>query len=337
MVVAPRRYGKTSLVVNTLNKNHILYARIDLFCVVYESDICRKVAKGVSTLVRELTPFSTRSLEMLAGCFKRASLAVKAGHVEVRAELDKHTSDPTTQLEDLLEGLEKLAKKQKKSVVLFFDEFQDVLKTEASNKIQATIRAVAQHSHYVTYLFSGSSRAMLTQIFEDKKQPLYMLCKKITLDRIASGHFAEHIALAFAKRWKKKIAPELIDVLLLKTECHSYYVNVLCDTLWEQNAPPTADSVEYAWQETISENKGKIIADLEGLNTNRLKVLATIALLHHVKEPNGKDFLDKVALPLSSAQNAIRYLLDYDYLRETNDGLMLVDPAMRDFLVKNNG
>ena len=221
VIVAPRRYGKTSLVINTLSRQNSIFARIDLFCMVYENEICHKVAQSVSKLIRQITPFTTKSLEIIGQCFKLASIAIKSGKMEIKVELDKTTADPTASLEDLLEGLEKLAKKQKKHVVLFFDEFQDVLKTESSNKIQAAIRAIAQHSHYVTYIFSGSSRAMLNKIFDDKKQPLYMLCKKIILNRIDQSHFSEHITNAFLKRFKKKMSNAFIHTILEKTECHS--------------------------------------------------------------------------------------------------------------------
>ncbi|MDP1574799.1 MAG: ATP-binding protein [Coxiellaceae bacterium] len=332
VIVAPRRYGKTSLVINTLTRQNTIFARVDLFCVVYENEICHKVAQGVSKLIRQITPFSTKSLKFIGDCFKHASITIKAGEIEVKAELDKITSDPTLSLEDLLEGLEKLAKKQKKPVVLFFDEFQDVLKTESSDKIQAAIRAIAQHSQYVTYIFSGSSRAMLNKIFDDKKQPLYMLCKKIMLNRIDASHFSEHIMTAFLKHFKKKIPNELIKLILEKTECHSYYVNVLCDKLWENKTIPSESDIEHAWREVINENKGKIISDLEPLNTNKLKVLSTISQLNYVKEPSSKYFLDQVKLPLSSTQNAMKYLLNYDFIFETDKGISLVDPVMKVFL-----
>ncbi|MCK4609361.1 MAG: hypothetical protein KAT71_07760, partial [Gammaproteobacteria bacterium] len=50
VVVAPRRYGKTSLICNALAGKRYPFAKIDLFCVVYEDDVCKKTAKGISTL-----------------------------------------------------------------------------------------------------------------------------------------------------------------------------------------------------------------------------------------------------------------------------------------------
>lgn len=332
VVVGPRRYGKTSLVTHALTQSQHPFARIDLFCVVYEEDICKKVAKGISKLIRQIASFSEKTISILEQCFKSAYIAFSAGQIEIKVEFGKFAADPVSQLEDLLEGLELLAKKHKKPVVLFFDEFQDVLKADETNKIQAAIRSVAQHSRYVTYLFSGSSRMMLNKIFDDKNQPLYMLCQKMILERIAPPDFKLHIQMAAQRHWKNPLADDTILAILSLTESHPYYVNLLCNLLWESEKKPTIADVTTCWDKALLENKGKIIADLEPLNANRIKVIITIALLGIVNEPNSKIFLDKVKLPLSSTQNAVKYLINHDYLYDSKEGLTLTDPLMRKFI-----
>lgn len=333
VIVAPRRYGKTSLVSHTLAKLKYPTAGVDLFCVVYEEEICIKVAKGISNLIQQLTSFSEKTIRLLEQCFKSAYLAFSAGQLELKVEFSKPFKDPINQLQDLLEGLELLAKKRETSVILFFDEFQDVLKIDETNKIQAAIRAVAQHSHYVTYIFSGSSRRMLNKIFDDKNQPLYMLCDKIMLDKIEPIHIKKHIQLAAKHKWKKTLNDEVISLILQLTESHPYYVNFLCDKLWELSYPPNKNNIESCWNDALSSNKGKIIADLEILNTNRLKVLTLIASMGTVNEPNSKTFLDAVKLPLTSTQNTVKFLLDHDYLYQKNGSLGLIDPLMKKFIV----
>ena len=335
VVVAPRRYGKTSLVCNVLEKAKIPFARIDLFCVVYEEDVCRKVAKGISRVIKQIASFSEKTLKILETCFKSAYIGLRAGQVEIKIDFGKVQNDPIELLEDLLEGLEKLARKHNKQVVLFFDEFQDVLKIDQTKKIQAAIRSMAQHAEYVTYIFSGSSRMMLRKIFEDKNQPLYMLCDKILLDRIAASAFAKHIQIAAQERWGKTLDDEVVREVLELTELHSYYVNMLCNKLWELKKAPTIADVKSFWDDALVEHKGKIIADLEPLNTNRLKVLSIVALIGVVNEPNSMFFLKKVKLSLSSTQIAINYLLDHDYLCKADGGIKLTDPLMRKFFVEH--
>src|SRR5262249_33111358 len=122
------------------------------------------------------------------------------------------------------------------------------------------------------------------------------------------------------------------STILSLTESHPYYVNLLCDLLWELKKKPNINDVDICWDKALVDNKGKIIADLESLNANRIKVIVTVALLGTVSEPNSKIFLDKVKLPLSSTQSAVKYLLNYDYLCESKLGLKLTDPLMRKFI-----
>ncbi len=333
VVVAPRRYGKTSLVMHALNKRKHIFARTDLFCVVYEEEICRKVARAISEVIKRLMSFSEKTMKMLSKCFKTVSVGLKAGNIELNIEFSRNLIDPIEQLEDLLAGLETLASAHKISIVLFFDEFQDVLKIDQTHRIQAVIRSIAQHSKYVTYIFSGSSRQMLSHIFDDRNQPLYMLCHKIILDRISAVDFKKHIQDSAQKNWKLTIADAVLEDILNRTQCHPFYVNMLCDKLLEYDHPPELKDLKVSWAQCLFENKGKIISDLEPLNSNRTKVLSMVALLDEVAEPNGKDFLNKIKLPLTSTQNAIKYLLDHDYLYQSHRGLKLVDPLMREFIM----
>ncbi len=334
VVVAPRRYGKTSLVMNVLEHEKVPFSRVDLFCVIYEEEICKKVAAAISVLIKSIVGFSAKALQIIEHYFKNAYISIKAGHIELKLEFSATQNNPITQLENLLLGLEKLATKHKKPVVLFFDEFQDVLKVDQTSQIQAAIRLVAQQSKYVTYIFSGSSRHMLNRIFDDRNQPLYMLCHKMNLPRISAKDFSLHIQKAAHKKWHSVLAEDLMDKILSLTELHPFYVNMLCDKLLDHKEMPVAADIDSCWQHCLFENKGKIISDLESLNTNRIKVVMTIALWGEVNEPNSKKFLDAIKLPLSSVQNAIQYLLNYDYIVENDGALKCVDPLMKKFIVQ---
>ena len=160
-----------------------------------------------------------------------------------------------------------------------------------------------------------------------------MMCNKIVLNRIDEQHFKDHIQIASQKTWKKVLSAVVLDKIVHLTECHTYYVNVLCADLMMLSHPPSVRETEEAWNAQLSKHKGKVISELEKLNSNRLKVLTNVALLEKVNEPNGKSFLDKVRLPLSSTQKAVSYLLDYDYIYQDQAGaLMVVDPLMKLFL-----
>jgi hypothetical protein len=54
-----------------------------------------------------------------------------------------------------------------------------------------------------------------------------------------------------------------------------------------------------------------------------------------INEPNSQIFLDKVKLPLSTTQSTVKYLINYDYLFESQEGLKLVDPLMGKFIIEH--
>lgn len=336
VVVAPRRYGKTSLVHKVLLDMKVDYAEADLFCVVYTQGVCERIAHGVSQLVRKMVPFTKKAVQLLSDCFKNANVVVKAGGFELKLEFSKTKFDPAAEIADIFTGLEKLAVKQNKRVVIFLDEFQDLLRVDEANVIQAAIRSVAQTTQHLCFIFSGSSRYLLKKIFDDRNQPLYMLCQTIMLKRISSADFKNHLEIAAKKRWKATLTESVIEKILLLTACHSYYVNLLCDYLWEESQLPTASKVEAAWKNCLASQVNKCISDLEPLNSNRLKVLTMIALLDGINEPTSKFFQDKVDLSLGSIQKALTFLLDHDYIYWTEDKkLVLVDPLLKAFICSN--
>ncbi|MFZ9035577.1 MAG: AAA family ATPase [Francisellaceae bacterium] len=337
VIVAPRRYGKTSLVMQAIKEVDLAYAQVDMFCVVYEEEVIRKLAKGVSVLMQSLMSRTEKTIAFLEDVFKMATIGFKAGGFDVSVELSRNTM-LADHIEDLLCGLEMIAAKAARPVVFFIDEFQDILKIEKSRQIQAAIRSVAQHSQYVTYIFSGSSRSMLEKIFDDSSQPLYMMCHKMNLGRIREAHFLTHIENAFLQHWQQSIDVDMIEHILKLTECHTYYVNALCADIMLKETPLSIEEVNEVWDRQLVKHKAKIIAELQELNSNRLKVLINIALTGRVSEPNSRKFIEDVKLSLSSIQVAIKYLLDHDYIyQDDGKSLSLVDPLMRKFLLERHG
>ena len=334
VVVAPRRYGKTSLVCYVLNEMKADYAEVDLFCAVSAKSVCNKIAGGTSQLLKSIVPLTTKTLMTLGEYFQNASFGIKAGQLEFQLGLGKLGVDPVEELLNMLVGLEKVAAKYSKRMVIFLDEFQDLVKVDKSREIQAVIRAVAQKTQHLVFVFSGSSRYMLRKIFDDRNEPLYMLCDIIHLGRIDREHFTVHLQKLAKKKWNEGIGTDILSYILDLTELHSYYVNLLGDKLWDYAVPPaTKAQIDATWGECMLSQKDKLIADLEPLSANKIKVLNVIAMLGEVMEPNGQEFLGQVRMPLGTVQKVVTYLMDNDYIyRNRSGGIVLVDPLLKKFI-----
>ena len=99
-------------------------------------------------------------------------------------EFNSNNQKPTDIILQALEKLHDLALKKGKRVVLFLDEFQVVGEVIENNAIEAVIREAAQKSTYIYYVFFGSNRHLMEQMFYDRKRPFYKLCDQIKLERI---------------------------------------------------------------------------------------------------------------------------------------------------------
>jgi hypothetical protein len=138
------------------------------------------------------------------------------------------------------------------------------------------------------------------------------------------------------KHWKKSLPENVIAKVLALTECHPYYVNLLCDKLWDGKSLPSINMVEQAWSHCLNEKIDKLIADLEPLSATRLKVLSMMALQNGVAAPNGKAFLDMTGLALGTVQKGLQFLLgnDFIYRNEVDGQVELVDPLLKLFIQK---
>ena len=226
--------------------------------------------------------------------------------------------------------MDKLAAKQKKQVVILLDEFQNIALTHNARAIQGAIRSIAQATKHIAFIFSGSSRKMLSHMFDDRNQPLYMLCKKLYLDRIKKEHYVGYIQSAAKLKWKSKLDQTIIDRILTLTECHPFYVNLLCSDLWRKKDKPDIKVVDSIWLECLREEYRRIEASLEPLSVNQLSVLRTIACSDDLSAPTGFGFVRTAGLSVGSVQRALDYLFEHDYIYKSKDGIVgVVDPLIK--------
>ena len=54
VLVAPRRYGKTSLMMQVLKENTFAGERIDFFFVLTQTEVMKSIAEGVSSIISAL-------------------------------------------------------------------------------------------------------------------------------------------------------------------------------------------------------------------------------------------------------------------------------------------
>jgi len=331
VVIAPRRYGKTSLIKQVLLDLNIPGHRMDFLPATNDHFVQRAIKKCVSDLMSEIAPKTKRAKQVLLDFIRdyhpRLTLSLMGQYLEVGA-----IQAPEQGISDLLVSLNTAAEKLKKRVVVCFDEFQQVGLLKNNHTIEASIRHAVEASTYVTYVFSGSSRHLLSQMFHTKNRPLYHLCDLMKLERINKDTYLDILYEKATQRWSGTISKKALSELLTQTKCHTYYVNALCRHLWKQKKPMSVSSVQRAWLDYIDIQSSWITDDLARLSPNQRNILAAIAY-GQVEEPFSQDFSGKVKLSASSIKTSLNVLLRNDLIFVDNSGVyQVLDPAIETYL-----
>ena len=64
------------------------------------------------------------------------------------------------------------------------------------------IRFYAQQTKNLAFIFSGSNRKLLKEIFDDRRRPLFKMCDRLNLQRINQTHYLKFLNQAAIKKWK---------------------------------------------------------------------------------------------------------------------------------------
>ena len=335
LLVSPRRYGKTSVVLQSVADCQAMAVKVDFFSVTSLQAAEQKILAGVGELVAKLASKPEQVMRLVKSYFKRFHISLQYKEVGFTVGIIPTEKDTAYSITAALRGLEKIAEKCNKKVVLFFDEMQVVGLLEHSVVIEAAIREAAQESQHVAYVFSGSNRRLLTQLFDDGARPLYLLCQRINLPRILREKYEPHLQKAAQSIWQNSFSPGALSAILRLTECHPYYVNALCSQFTVLDHAPNEDEIYQGWSNYALSEKSRISGELGLLSYNQRKVLVFIAKEGEVTEPTGQYFLNLTGLPSASMGQAIKALDKKDYIEQLPSGAYrLIDPLMKSLLAE---
>ncbi len=333
VIVSPRRYGKTSLITQVIQENKISFSSMDFLPATNSQYVKNVILTGISESLSQVLPKQKVMAEKLLGFLKGFNFKLSGSWHGFGVGVELFSSSPPYEsITNALMGLDKVAQEVNKKVVLLMDEFQQVRSISESHTIEASIRHAVERSKMVTYVFSGSDRHTLEQMFNDKSRPLYHLCKLIRIDRIHKEDFAKFIQEASVVKWGKPLDNYVVEKILGLTECHTFYVNYLCRQLWGYKEMPTEDAVEQEWERYVKNQLPWITDDIARLSANQRAVLSAL-VINPTKEIFKQQFLDQVGLQISSIKRAIDSLQKSNMVYKNENGVYFVlDPAIANHL-----
>ena len=336
LLIAPRRYGKSSLAENAIKRSKLPNTSLDLHLAVDDKDIEYFILKAVADLIGKSIGKLNKATNSIKRYVKTLSPKIVIGSEHMSLEIvPPPNSRPAVNVAEGLMLIEKLLTEKNKKAILFIDEFQVVGLIAKGKGIEGGIRSAAQEMQHLSMIFSGSNRTTLRNMFEDESRPLYKLCRKLTLKRIAQEHYCKHINAISQETWGKHLETSTFQAIMDLTQKHPYYVNYLCDVLWSVcKCLPTKQETEKAWHTIIEEERSDLLKEFLNLADSQRK------LLIHIANVSGENLLSKTVsaelnLSVSTMSKAIRMLLEKDIIEKSNHYYTILNPALHTLLNKD--
>ncbi len=331
VLIAPRRYGKTSLVMKVSKEMEIPHCAIDLLAAYSAEYVRDQIITKVGQLVFELLPPVKKATSKLINIFQHMKPEVTLSAFGQKLSL-RLSNQPLQDITDVLLKLDETAKFFKKRAVIFIDEFQQISQLKNHASLEAAIRHAVERSGNISYIFSGSNRHLLQQMFGDQGRPLYRLCQTITLNRMTEDVYSKQLQKLADIKWGELLSDTVLERIFICTEFHPFYMNVLCQMIWEQDVIVTAATVDELWHDYVKSQRSIISHDVTTLSVNQRKIITALAA-SPVKEIQAAKFTTSLKISASSEQQSVEKLLKNDLVYQDSDGLFhVLDPAMRYYL-----
>jgi uncharacterized protein len=236
LVYAPRRYGKSSLVLRAAQRamrKGILVGYCDLMRTPTKERFAAALAK---TIYSDLETAAGQAIERATRLFRglRITPTMEVDPVDASLRFVFHAGRRRADIDDTIEALlalpAQIAAERKRRAVLVFDEFQEILTLD--RHFPNLMRAVFQEQPEVGHIYLGSKRHVLERIFEDENEPFWRSAKRLEIGLIAPAAFARYLRERFEET-EKGIDDDALNRLLEATAGHPYGTQELAYFLWE--------------------------------------------------------------------------------------------------------
>ena len=320
-VQGERRIGKSSLILETVHripKYNILY--IDLLGVKSESDVCQRIISGILSFDKS-DSFIMKMIKTFASL--RPSLSIDPLTNQPSLGLATSTKLPPQIIESTFDVIKEL-----KNPVVVFDEFQDIMTVSNHNNLTAVLRSKIQSHNKICYVFSGSVRNKMFEIFNSPDSPFFKSSIALDVGPIEDNLFEQYIIRKFAIG-KRDISHDIISAIFELSYDIPGDIQRLCYAIWEVSSYGeriTQEHIPLALENIYMMNKRMYEVLIPMLSEQQLICLRSIAKSGGEVRIN-KEFIEVTGISLeSSVRKAINRLIDRRMIMKNGTTYKICDP-----------
>lgn len=327
VIISPRRMGKTGLIQFCYDNHEIINEYYTFFIDILHTSSLREFTYLLGREIYEtLLPKNRKMSDLFIRTLK--SISGKFG-------FDPITGTPTFNIElgdidrpeyTLEEIFQYLADADKPCIVAI-DEFQQIAKYPEKN-IEALLRTHIQKLRNCNFIFAGSERHMMQEMFTSAARPFYHSADILELKAIAPEIYIPFIVGHFEKR-NRQISAENVGKVYKLFKGHTYYIQKTFNEAFADTPDGeecTLEIIRSAIDNMISSNDTIFREILSNIPEKQKEVLYAIAKDDQAERITSTYFIKRHSLSsASSVQSAVKKLLEKDTITEINKVYSVTD------------
>jgi len=327
LLYAPRRFGKTSLVLHTLGQTEYQYIFLDFMSIVDEHEFINEyfnaISKSLGTTADKVVEFFKKILKIKPNISVDFDISGNSSF-----KLNFLHKENSAVLKEVLELPYLYAKYHNKRVVVVFDEFQEVVNLGIEDKLRAVLQ---HHEDMVSYIFLGSKKSIMTNLFFDRSKPFYKSVKHIPIDKIDSGHWQQYIKDGFETNGKK-IESKQIEMILEVSKGFPYYTQQIASELFNMTEKEVDNvAVAKAVDSILEKEEDLFLNEWNHLSQYQKKALKFL-IYFGGENIYQKEKMIEYNFTSSSLKKAVEGLVAKDVIDTKKNIFYLQDPLFELFL-----
>lgn len=342
VLTAPRRIGKTGLIAHCFQTPKWEEEYYVFFIDILETSSLRDLTFALGRQIFEtLKPKSKQMVDLFVQTVR--SISGEFGY-DILTGMPKFTlslgaiRNPEYTLAEIFEYINQADKR----CLIAIDEFQQIVHYPEKN-IEAILRTHIQHCTNADFIFAGSERHILEEMFNLPSRPFYASTANMNLEAISQDIYTKFV-LAHFQEFNKHIEATSVEYVYRMFDGNTYCMQKVMNVAFamtEENELCTQAIVEQAINDILSENERNYKNRLSLLTPKPKELLIAIAKEGKASRVTSGDFVRRYHLTSSSSvQSALKQLLADDWITYTANEqgqkqYLLSDPFLSQWVQQN--
>ena len=325
LLYSHRRFGKTSLILKVFKQlEGVTPIYIDLYGTTSVQDFIRAALTGIGAAESKPTRLMKLIRETITSFTASFGLDPVTGLPTVSPQL---TSDlKEAPLVDVFRLAQAVSKEKK--MVIAFDEFQEVGRY-GGDSFEKQLRKHIQQHRNIAYVFSGSQKHLIMEMFSNSKRAFYRQAASFPLEKIPTDAYVQWI-LGLYRMDGRTIDINLASHVVDRCDGHPAYIQEFFNHLWDEKKV-TVGLMDQVERRIIRSRMAEFAYAWDSLTLNQRRALKLIAAtggksIYSVNNLAGFGFKTP-----SQATTAIKKLIEREFVVK-NGTYQIQDPIFKRWL-----